>query len=122
MKYLLIVSFLFLISYVQSQVGIVRGKVVSASSNVGLPLVKIQLLDQQIGAISSEDGSYEIKGIAPGVYSFKASSPGFKDQIIKKHNPLPRAARCRAKAEMGDRQRYAIVRFCQAVGGYSLRI
>ena len=82
MKYLLIVSFLFLISYVQSQVGIVRGKVVSASSNVGLPLVKIQLLDQQIGAISSEDGSYEIKGIAPGVYSFKASSPGFKDQII----------------------------------------
>ena len=82
MKYLLIVSFLFLISYVQSQVGIVRGKVVSASSNEGLPLVKIQLLDQQIGAISSEDGSYEMKGIAPGVYSFKASSPGFKDQII----------------------------------------
>ena len=82
MKYLFIVSFLFLISYVQSQVGIVRGKVVSASSNVGLPLVKIQLLDQQLGAISSEDGSYEIKGIAPGVYSFKASSPGFKDQII----------------------------------------
>ena len=82
MKYLFIVSFLFLISYVQSQVGIVRGKVVSASSNVGLPLVKIQLLDQQIGAISSEDGSYEIKGISPGVYSFKASSPGFKDQII----------------------------------------
>ena len=82
MKYLFIVSFLFLISYVQSQVGIVRGKVVSASSNVGLPLVKIQLLDQEIGAISSEDGSYEIKGIAPGVYSFKASSPGFKDQII----------------------------------------
>lgn len=82
MKYVFILSFLFLITYVQSQVGIVRGKVVSASSNVGLPLVKIQLLDQQIGAISSEDGSYEIKGIAPGVYSFKASSPGFKDQII----------------------------------------
>lgn len=82
MKYSFIVFILFLISHVQSQVGIVRGKVVSASSNVGLPLVKIQLLDQQIGAISSEDGSYEIKGIAPGVYSFKASSPGFKDQII----------------------------------------
>jgi len=82
MKYVFILSFLFQISYVQSQVGIVRGKVVNASSNEGLPLVKIQLLDQQIGAISSEDGSYEINGIAPGVYSFKASSPGFKDQII----------------------------------------
>ena len=82
MKYVFILSFLFLITYVQSQVGIVRGKVVNSSSNVGLPLVKIQLLDQQIGAISSEDGSYEINGIAPGVYSFKASSPGFKDQII----------------------------------------
>lgn len=82
MKYVFILSFLFLITYVQSQVGIVRGKVFNASSNEGLPLVKIQLLDQQIGAISSEDGSYEINGIAPGVYSFKASSPGFKDQII----------------------------------------
>jgi len=48
MKYVFILSFLFLITYVQSQVGIVRGKVVNASSNVGLPLVKIQLLDQQI--------------------------------------------------------------------------
>lgn len=69
-------------SLVNSQVGLVRGKIINASTNLGLPFAKIQLLDQQMGAISLEDGTYEIKGIAPGVYSFKASSPGFKDQII----------------------------------------
>ena len=82
MKYLIILPFLLFLSYAEGQVGIVRGKVVSASTNVGLPLAKIQMLEQQTGAISSEDGAYEINGIAPGVYSFKASSPGFKDQII----------------------------------------
>ncbi len=69
-------------SLVNSQVGLVRGKIINASTNLGLPFAKIQLLDQQMGAVSLEDGTYEIKGIAPGVYSFKASSPGFKDQII----------------------------------------
>lgn len=69
-------------SLVNSQVGLVRGKIINASTNLGLPFAKIQLLDQQMGAISLEDGTYEIKGIAPGVYSFKASSPGFKDQVI----------------------------------------
>lgn len=69
-------------SLVNSQVGLVRGKIINASTNLGLPFAKIQLLDQQMGAISMEDGTYEIKGIAPGVYSFKASSPGFKDLII----------------------------------------
>jgi len=71
-----------LFSLVNSQVGLVRGKIINASTNLGLPFAKIQLLDQQMGAISMEDGTYEIKGIAPGVYSFKASSPGFKDLII----------------------------------------
>lgn len=82
MKNTLLIIFICLFSLVNSQVGLVRGKIINASTNLGLPFAKIQLLDQQMGAISLEDGTYEIKGIAPGVYSFKASSPGFKDQII----------------------------------------
>ncbi len=82
MKNTLLIIFICLFSLVNSQVGLVRGKIINASTNLGLPFAKIQLLDQQMGAISMEDGTYEIKGIAPGVYSFKASSPGFKDQII----------------------------------------
>ena len=82
MKNTLLIIFICLFSLVNSQVGLVRGKIINASTNLGLPFAKIQLLDQQMGAISMEDGTYEIKGIAPGVYSFKASSPGFKDLII----------------------------------------
>jgi hypothetical protein len=82
MKNALLIIFICLFSLVNSQVGLVRGKIINASTNLGLPFAKIQLLDQQMGAVSLEDGTYEIKGIAPGVYSFKASSPGFKDQII----------------------------------------
>lgn len=82
MKNALLIVFICLFSLVNSQVGLVRGKIINASTNLGLPFAKIQLLDQQMGAISLEDGTYEIKGLAPGVYSFKASSPGFKDQVI----------------------------------------
>ena len=65
-----------------SQNGLVRGHVLNAANNEAIAFVKISILDQQKGAISIEDGSYEIRGIAPGIYSFKASCPGFKDQII----------------------------------------
>ena len=65
-----------------SQNGLVRGHVLNAANNEAIAFVKISILDQQKGAISLEDGSYEIRGIAPGIYSFKASCPGFKDQII----------------------------------------
>jgi hypothetical protein len=82
-SHLLFIIVLFFVSFNSfSQNGLVRGHVLNAANNEAIAFVKISILDQQKGAISLEDGSYEIRGIAPGIYSFKASCPGFKDQII----------------------------------------
>lgn len=72
-----VVSFL-----VFSQNGLVKGKVTSAVNNEAIPFAKIQIIDQQKGAISADDGTYEISGLAPGVYTFRATAQGFKEQVI----------------------------------------
>jgi len=82
-SHLLFIIVLFFVSFNSfSQNGLVRGHVLNAANNEAIAFVKISILDQQKGAISLEDGSYEIRGISPGIYTFKASCPGFKDQII----------------------------------------
>ena len=78
MKFLSPLFFIFIIFlsfYSFSQNGLVRGHVVNAANNEAIAFVKISILEQQKGAVSLEDGSYEIKGISPGIYSFKASCP-----------------------------------------------
>ena len=75
-----ILSFLLILSYsfTFSQSGIVRGIVSNALNNKPIEQAKIQVVDQQLGAISNENGIYEISGIKPGVYSFKVVVSGFK--------------------------------------------
>ena len=82
MKFFYTLFFLLIALTSFSQNGLVRGHVYNAANNEAIALVKITIIDQQKGAITKEDGSYEIVGIAPGIYSFKATCPGFKDQII----------------------------------------
>ena len=76
----IILSFLLVLSYslTFSQSGIVRGVVSNALNNIPIEQAKIQVVDQQLGAISNENGIYEISGIKPGVYSFKVVVSGFK--------------------------------------------
>ncbi len=77
MKLILLFFFFFFIATTFSQSGIVRGIVSNALNNKPIEQAKIQVLDQQLGAISNEDGSYEIKGLKPGVYSFKVVVSGY---------------------------------------------
>ncbi|MEN9302316.1 MAG: hypothetical protein RL264_745 [Bacteroidota bacterium] len=74
--------FLFSTFSVFAQSGIVRGKVTNAANNQAIPFAKIQIIDQQKGALSGDDGSYEITGIKPGIYTFKVTSSGFKDLVV----------------------------------------
>ena len=76
----IILSFLLILSYslAFSQSGIVRGLITNALNNKPIEQAKIQVLDQQLGSISDENGIYEISGIKPGVYSFKVVVSGFK--------------------------------------------
>lgn len=77
MKLILLFFFFFFIATTFSQSGIVRGIVSNALNNKPIEQAKIQVLEQQLGAISNEDGSYEIKGLKPGVYSFKVVVSGY---------------------------------------------
>ncbi len=73
----------FLIPFVAfNQSGIVKGKVLQAGNGLPIELAKIQVVDQQKGALTNENGDFDLVGLAPGVYSFKATASGFKESVI----------------------------------------
>jgi hypothetical protein len=81
MKYIaLFVSLIPFLSF--SQFGVVKGIVVNSINNQPIELAKVQIIDKQLGAVTNENGEFQINNIPPGVYSFKASSSGYKEQII----------------------------------------
>ncbi len=65
-----------------SQNSLVKGKVTNILNNQAIPFAKIIAIDQQKGSISDETGNFEITGLKPGVYSFKATASGFKELVI----------------------------------------
>lgn len=81
-KFALLALYLFLVPVVFAQNAKVAGTVRNAFNNKPIPFAKVQIVDQQKGAITDEEGRFEIVGLSPGVYSFRASSAGFKDQLI----------------------------------------
>ncbi len=81
MRFLLVVL-LFLPIVAFNQTGVVKGKVVQAVNGLPIELAKVQIIDQQKGTFTNENGDFELTGLAPGVYSFKAVASGFKDLVI----------------------------------------
>jgi hypothetical protein len=81
MRFLLVVL-LFLPVVAFNQTGVVKGKVVQAVNGLPIELAKVQIIDQQKGTFTNENGDFELTGLAPGVYSFKAVASGFKDLVI----------------------------------------
>jgi hypothetical protein len=73
---------LFIFSVLQAQNGVVRGRVYNAQTNISIEGAKVQLIEQAKGTITKVDGTFELTGLKPGVYSFKAVSIGFTEAII----------------------------------------
>ena len=65
-----------------AQTGVIRGKVSDATSNEPLPFVSVGILSLGVGAVSNEEGNYEITGLAPGVYNLSAGYVGYKNKTI----------------------------------------
>ena len=76
--------FLFVIfssmSYAQNSR--VMGRVFNEFNNLPLEFAKVQVLNMQKGAITDEEGRFEIIGLPPGVYSFKAVFSGYEDLFV----------------------------------------
>ena len=68
----------FLFSFQAFSQGVIRGKVVNPISNEPVSFANILILDTELGAITDENGLYEIKSIPPGLYNVRASFVGFK--------------------------------------------
>ena len=76
LKFLL--CFIVLIpSLLNAQGAKVSGRVFNSLNNAPLAFATIKIINEQIGAVSAEDGTFEIADLSPGVYSFKATPTGF---------------------------------------------
>ncbi|MEY3084627.1 MAG: hypothetical protein RL037_807 [Bacteroidota bacterium] len=65
-----------------AQTGIIKGKVLNSTNNKPIEFAKVQIVDGQRGATTLDDGSFQITGLSPGIYSFKATASGFKEIIL----------------------------------------
>jgi hypothetical protein len=59
--------------------GNIRGRVTDALQNTGVQGARIEILDEEFGAVSNTDGNYEIKDIPEGVFSVRATATDYID-------------------------------------------
>lgn len=75
--------FLCLISIVTlSGQGVISGKVLDRTKNVGVEFASVLVLQSGQGTITEIDGSFKIENVKPGFYDIQVSFLGYKDQII----------------------------------------
>lgn len=71
-------AYLLMISSALSQ-GIIRGKITNPVNNQPVAFANVLILNTDLGAISDENGNYEIQNVPPGLYNVRASFVGYKN-------------------------------------------
>ncbi|GAA0877332.1 TonB-dependent receptor [Algoriphagus jejuensis] len=72
----------FLLSFQALSQGIIRGNVVNPINNEPVAFANILILNTELGAISDEEGRYEITDVPPGLYNVRASFVGYKTSTL----------------------------------------
>lgn len=80
MKSILFTLLFFICSVAVFSQGTIRGKIVNPVNNDPVAFANVLILTTDFGAISDENGNYEITNIPPGLYNVRASFVGFKTQ------------------------------------------
>ncbi|WP_439489325.1 TonB-dependent receptor [Algoriphagus sp.] len=78
MRITLLVFFILLNSLNVFSQGIIRGKVRNPVNNQPVAFANVIVLNTELGAISDENGLYEITDVPAGLYNVKASFVGFR--------------------------------------------
>ncbi|RAI95190.1 TonB-dependent receptor [Algoriphagus yeomjeoni] len=78
MRIFLLVLSLFFLSTIAFSQGIIRGKITNPVNNEPVAFANVLILNTEFGAISDEEGFYEISNVPPGLYNVRASFVGFK--------------------------------------------
>lgn len=74
-------AFFFLFGTAFSQ-GIIRGKITNPVNNQPVGFANVLILGTELGAISDENGNYDIQNVPPGLYNVRASFVGFKTSTV----------------------------------------
>lgn len=78
MKFKLAILAFFIASVQSFSQGIIRGKAFNPVNNEPVAFANILVLETDLGAITDENGFYEIKNVPPGLYNVRASFVGYK--------------------------------------------
>jgi hypothetical protein len=78
MRTLLLFSALFMLISQSFSQGIIRGKITNPVNNQPVAFANVLVLNTDLGAISDENGNYEIQNIPPGLYNVRASFRGLQ--------------------------------------------
>ncbi len=78
MKIKLTLLVFFVLSLQVFSQGVIRGKIINPVNNQPVAFANVLILSTELGAISDENGNYEIQNIPPGLYNVRASFVGFK--------------------------------------------
>ena len=82
MKFRLAALSIFLCTFQAFSQGIIRGKVFNPINNEPVAYANILILNTELGAISDENGMYEIIAIPQGLCNIRASFVGFKTNTV----------------------------------------
>ncbi len=78
MRFLLPFCALFLLAFSGFGQGMIRGKITNSVNNQPVAFANVLLLNTELGAITDEEGNYEISNVPPGLYTVRASYVGYK--------------------------------------------
>ena len=85
MKKLNIMAVLFIVLLnslgAQDKKGIIKGRVLNAANNEGVPFSTVVIIGTTTGAMTDFDGNFTFTGIEPGYLQLKASSVGFEPAV-----------------------------------------
>ncbi|MEE4114860.1 MAG: TonB-dependent receptor [Marinilabiliaceae bacterium] len=65
----------------QDKKGIIKGRVLNAANNEGVPFSTVVIIGTTTGAMTDFDGNFTFTGIEPGYLQLKASSVGFEPAV-----------------------------------------
>ncbi len=78
MKFICSSIFIFFLSLSAFSQGVIRGRIFNPVNNQAVPFANVLVMGTELGAISDEEGSYEITNVPPGLYNIRASFVGYR--------------------------------------------
>jgi hypothetical protein len=79
-KFFLFILIIITPHFVWSQTGIIKGKVLEATSNQSVPFASVYIEGTTNGVTTDIDGNYELSNLEPGLYTVNATFLGFKTE------------------------------------------